>query len=99
MSEKEKFRDLVLRKEKEGKVILMGFEGPMEANLEDIIKQPTEGLLYDLNRDRVTVLTFIEDIKWVNDFAVGLVIAKLKEKIITRRFKRLKSAADQPVIF
>jgi len=81
MSEEEKFRDLVLQKEKEGKIVFMTFNGPMEADLEEFIKQPTEGLLYDLNRDRVTVLTFIDDPKWVNDYAVGIVIAKLKEKI------------------
>ena len=77
--EKEKFRDMILQKEKEGKIVFMTIEGPMSVDLEEFIKQPTEGLLYDLNRDRVTVLTFIDDVKWVNDFAVGLVIAKLKE--------------------
>ena len=82
MSNKEEsFRDLVLKKAKEGKVVFMTFEGLMEMDLEKFVEQPTEGLLYDLNRDRATVLTFIEDPKWVNDFAVGLVIAKLKEKI------------------
>lgn len=78
---KESFRDLVLKKADEGKVVFMTLLGLMEADLEEFIEQPTEGLLYDLNRDRVTVLTFIDDPKWVNDFAVGLVIAKLKEKI------------------
>ena len=75
------FKDLVLQKEKEGKVVFMTWDGPREADLEEFIRQPTEGLLYDLNRDRVTVLTFIdqEPAKWVNDYAVGLVIAKLKE--------------------
>jgi len=76
---KKEFRDLVLQKEKEGKIVFMTIEGPVEANLEEFIKQPAEGLLYDLNRDRVTVLTFLDDEKWVNDYAVGLVIAKLKE--------------------
>lgn len=79
MTTKEKFRDLLLKKAKEGKVIFMTIEGPMEANLEEFIKQPTEGILYDLNRDRATVLTFLDDPKWINDFAVGLVIGKLKE--------------------
>ena len=75
----EDLKDLILKKEKEGKVVFMTHEGPMEADLEKFIKQPTEGLLYDLNRDRTTVLTFIEDPKWINDFAVGLVITKLKK--------------------
>ena len=79
MGKKEKFKKLILQKEKEGKIVFMTIDGPMVAGLEDFIKQPTEGLLYDLNRDRVTVLTFIDNEKWVNDFAVGLVIGKLKE--------------------
>jgi len=80
MDSKQSFRDLVLQKEKEGKVVFMTIEGPMVADLEEFIKQPTEGLLYDLNRDRATVLTFIDkEPKFVNDYAVGLVISKLKE--------------------
>ena len=60
----------------------MTIEGLMAVDLENFIKQPTEGILYDLNRDRATVLTFMREgnPKWINDYAVGLVIAKLKEK-------------------
>jgi len=82
MNEKEKFKNLVLQKEKEGKIILSTFDGLIETDLEEFITQPVEGLLYDLNRDRATVMTFIDDPKWVNDYAVSLVIAKLKEKIL-----------------
>ena len=74
-----KLRDFILEKEKEGKVVIQTVEGFAEIKLDDIIKQPAEGLLYDLNRDRLTVLTFIDDPKWVNDYAVGLVITKLKK--------------------
>lgn len=74
-------RDIVLQKEKEGKVVFMTIDGPKEADLEKFIEQPTEGILYDLNRGREVVLSFIEDPKWVNDFAVSLVIEKLKEKL------------------
>ena len=80
---KEELRELILKKEEEGMVVFMTAEGPHEADLENFIKQPTEGLLYDLNRDRNTVLAFIDDpnMKWVNDFAVNLVITKIKEKL------------------
>ena len=78
----ESIKDLVLRKAQEGKVVFRTRDGLMEADLEGFITQPTEGILYDLNRDIVTVLLFIEDNpKWINDYAVGLVIGKLKEKI------------------
>jgi hypothetical protein len=72
------FRDYILLKEKEGKIVITTTEGLMEVNLDEIIKQPVEGLLYDLNRDRATILTLIKDEKWVNDFACMKVIEKLK---------------------
>ena len=80
MNSSKKLKDLILQKETEGKIVFMTAEGPHEADLEQFINQPTEGLLYDLNRDRCTVLAFIDDpnMKWVNDFAVNLVITKLK---------------------
>ena len=73
--------DLVEQKAKEGKVVFMTIGGPLEADLEEFLKQPAEGILYDLNRDLATITTFIEegDPRWVNDYAVGLVITRLKE--------------------
>lgn len=71
-------KDYVLQKKKEGKIVLRTFDGFGEANLEDFLTQPAEGILYDLNRDGATTLTFLDDPKWTNDFAVGLVITELK---------------------
>ena len=78
---KETITDLLLRKAKEGKVVFQTGEGLQEANLDEFIKQPTEGLLYDLNRDRVTCLSLLGKGAegWINNFAVALVIEKLKE--------------------
>lgn len=90
VDEEEKLKELVLRNAKEGRVIVMMYEGPVAVDLEEIIKQPTEGLLYDLNRDKATILTFIDDPKWINDFAVALVIEKLKEKN-----KQLRTTLDK----
>ncbi len=78
---KEELKDWILKKEEEGKIVFQTTEGFAEVGIEEFIKQPTEGLLYDLNRNREVVLTFIDDPKWVNDYAVSLVIKKLKEKI------------------
>lgn len=75
---KNELKDYVLKKKKEGKIVFRTFEGFGEANLEDFLAQPAEGILYDLNRDGATVLTFLDDPKWTNDFAVGLVITELK---------------------
>jgi hypothetical protein len=77
------FRDYILEKEKEGKIVVNTEFGLGEISLDEIVKQHTEGLLYDLNRDRCTILTFIEDEKWVNDFACMKVIEKLKALLST----------------
>ncbi len=74
----ENFKEFVLQKEKENKVVIFTFDGVYEFDLDTIIKQSTEGLLWDLNRDKVTILSWIDDKKWVNDYATMLVITKLK---------------------
>lgn len=76
----EKFQDFVLEESGKGNVVFMGVEGPMVAPLDEFIKQPIEGILYDLNRLPEVVLTFIHDPKWVNDFAVYMVIKRLREQ-------------------
>ena len=78
---KSKFKDMVLEEAKKGNVVFMGLEGPMAANLKKFVEQPTAGLLYDLNRLPEVVLTFIDDPKWVNDYAVSLTITELKEQL------------------
>lgn len=77
----ESVRDFILEESKKGNVVFMGLEGPMVAPLDEFIKQPAEGILYDLNRLPEVVLTFIDDPKWVNDFAVSMVIRRLRERL------------------
>jgi hypothetical protein len=94
--EHESLKDLVLRHSKSGEVVFRIHDGLEAANLDEFIEQPTEGLLYDLNRDRVTVLSFIDDPKWVNDFAVALVIEKLKGNLgaAQAEIDRLRAALE-----
>ena len=70
-------RDRVLSERDKGNVVFLGLEGLMSVPLEEFIKQPADGILYDLNLLEEVVLTFIAERKWVNDFAVALVIRKL----------------------
>ncbi len=74
-------RDKILEEYKKGNVVIQTFEGLQVTKLSELIKQPTEGILYDINRDEMTILTFISDPKWVNDYASTQVIRALKEKI------------------
>lgn len=77
-------KDLILEESRKGNIVIMGIEGPMVANLEEFIRQPTTGLLYDLNRLPEVILTFIDNPKWINDYAVSLVISKLKSEFDKR---------------
>ena len=77
----ESIKELILEEAKNGFLVIAGFEGLQKAKLSEIVKQPGEGLLYDLNRDPVTILTFINDPKWVNDYASMQVIRLLHNKV------------------
>lgn len=73
------FRDYVLEQSKNGNVVFAALDGYAKAPLNEFIKQPADGILCDLNRLPEVVLTFIDDPKWVNDFAVYQVIKRLRE--------------------
>jgi len=79
--ESESLRDKILDEYKKGNIIVATIEGLQGMQIDEFIKQPTEDMLYDLNRDEATILTFIEDPKWVNDYAVCKVIRALKNRI------------------
>mgnify|MGYP007100094469 CR=1 FL=1 len=75
-------KDLILAEYAKGNIVFAGIEGLQIANLNEFIKQPAEGILYDLNRNEATVLTLIENNpKWINDYAVAKTITALKARI------------------
>ena len=78
---KEEIKDRILAEYKKGNIVVMDFEGIKAMPIKDFIKQPAEGMLYDLNRNEAVVLTFLPDPKWINDFAVAKVIKALKDRI------------------
>ena len=74
-------KDKVLKEYKKGNIVVAGINGLQGMPIKEFIKQPVEGMLYDLNRDEATILTLIDDPKWVNDYAVSKVIVALKKQI------------------
>ena len=71
-------RDMILAERDKGNVVFQALPGQfMTAPLDEFVKQPVDGILYDLNRSEEISMTFMNDPKWVNDFAVALVIRKL----------------------
>ncbi len=80
--------DKLIALKSEGKVAFETFDGLYISSIEDLIyKQPGDGLLYDLNRDAPTCLTWIAQEKesWVNNYAAGLVIEKLYADVLSAR--------------
>ena len=49
----------------------------LTANLQNFMKQPVDGMLYDLNRSEEVILTFIDNPKWVNDYAMCKIVREL----------------------
>ncbi len=75
------YKDKVLSEYENGNVVLLTHTGEVIIKIENLIDQPADGILYDLNRNEEVILTFIEDIKWVNDYASAKVIRYLKKQI------------------
>ena len=80
MKAEKKIRKKILDEHKKGNIVIYDFEGLKTIPLNEIIKQPTDGLLYDLNRNESVILTFLDDPKWINDYACMQVIKVLKDK-------------------
>lgn len=74
----EKIKELILEEYKKGNIVIATNEGIEAMPLKDFVKQPVDGILYDLNRNEMVVLAFVNDPKWVNDYAVAQVIRELK---------------------
>ena len=81
ISDMESIKDKILKEYKKGNIVVAGIDGLQGMPIKEFIKQPVEGMLYDLNRDPATILTLINDPKWVNDYAVMTVIIELKKRI------------------
>jgi hypothetical protein len=77
---------LIQNEEKNGNIVFASDGGIMSVSIAEFIKQPAEGILYDLNRDPVTTITMADSNsvmgqRWVNDYAVAGVIKALKAEI------------------
>lgn len=77
----ENLKDKILEEYKNGNVVFAHAFGTEVAKLDEFINQPIDGILFDLNRSESVVLHFINDPKWINDYAVCKVIRTLKAKI------------------
>lgn len=77
----ENIQSKILIEYNNGNVVIGGIDGLYSIPLGEFIKQPADGILYDLNRNEASTLTNISDARWVNDYAVAKVIRALKNRI------------------
>lgn len=77
----EEIKNKILEECKKGNIVVAGIEGLQSMPIAEFIKQPADGMLYDLNRNEVVVLAFLCEPKWINDYAVAQVIRALKNRI------------------
>ena len=91
MKKREGLRDKILAEREKGNIVFWGLPGRlMGAKLNEFVEQPAEGMLYDLNRLEEISMSFIDDPKWVNDFAVALTIRKLVEQRDEARLAKMR---------
>lgn len=75
-------KDEIFEEYGKGNIVINGLEGLQIMPIDKFIEQPTDGMLYDLNRGEEVVLSFVnEHEKWINDYAVAKVIRRLKNRI------------------
>lgn len=66
--DKEELKKLVLDEWKKGNIVFKTIEGLHKQKVEDFVRQPIEGQLYDI-RDMATCLAFIDEPFGVNNFS------------------------------
>lgn len=65
----EELKDLVLNEWKKGYIVYRTIDGLHKQEIDEFVKQPIEGQLYDINRDLATCLAFIDEPMGVNNLA------------------------------
>jgi hypothetical protein len=85
MNDFEEIYKIVKENESKGCVTFLCFHGLTSTPINEFVKQPAEGLLYDLNRDKATTLRTGKDgnVRWLNDYAMALVVEYLMKQINT----------------
>ena len=75
--------DKILSNQKNDTVVYMTEAGLMGSTVSELLNQPAEGVLYDLNRDIASLVTLGRESKnkrWINDIALAFVFTELYKK-------------------
>lgn len=78
--QRQHIKDMVLAEWEKKHVVFASIDGLHKCSLDEFVKQPLEGILYDINRDESTVTAFLNDPKWINDYALTKLLRYYYEK-------------------
>ena len=78
--DKEKLKDLVLDARRDGYIVFRTIEGLHKQKIDEFVKQPIYGQLYDINRDLATCLAFIDEPMGVNNLASHVLLRYYYDK-------------------
>lgn len=88
MEKNNELLDEILSLRADDKIAFMTIEGLRYGPIADFVKQPLEGQLYDVNRDRATLYSMANENKnkrWVNDLALVYLYEHANEVIENQR--------------
>jgi predicted RNase H-like nuclease (RuvC/YqgF family) len=88
MEKNNELLDKVLSLQADNKIAFMTIDGLQGGPIEDFVKQPIEGQLYDVNRDRATLYSMANENKnkrWINDLALVYMYEYANETIEEQR--------------
>lgn len=87
-----KIKDRIIKEWQNGNVCFLTVDGIMMQPMEWFTSQPLDGMLYDMNRDEATVLSFLDDRKWINDYALTKMLRHYYNRCIEleKEIKELK---------
>jgi len=90
----EEIVNLLLKEYEKGNIVYRDIQGVKSISIENFIKQPLDGILYDLNRLEEVILTHAPtDEKWINDFALVKLL-----KYYYEENKRLRNESSNTII-
>ena len=84
----QEYVELIEEQRAKGNIAFMTIDGLKGSTIDNIINQPIEGILYDLNRDYATIITLAKNsknLRWINDLALSDLF-----KEIFKRYKNLE---------
>lgn len=77
---KEELQNIVMDEMRKGFIVYRTIEGLHKQDIEEFVKQPIEGQLYDINRDLATCLAFIDEPMGVNNLASHVLLRYYYDK-------------------